>query len=113
MVRFDSVIRGITKYMDRNVYAGMSDWQEVLARTAVGVALGSEERLKETLVNNGIVKTFCLIDSSGNVDIERVASALKAEIQRKEKLTIKLPIFGTFTFLPGDVDELMRTIMEA
>lgn len=112
MVSFDSVVRGVTKYVDRNVYAGMNDWQEVLARTAVGVALGSEDRLKENLMNNGIVKTFCIIDGNGNVDIERVASVLKTEIGRKEKLSFKVPVFGTFTFTPSDVDDLIKMIME-
>lgn len=113
MVSFEAAMRGITKYMDRNIYAGMNDWQEILARTAVGVALGSEENLKNTLMTNGMIKTFCIMDANGNVDIERVASALRAEIQKKGRLTLKLPVFGTFSFAPEDVDELLRTIREA
>lgn len=112
MIPFKQVINGVTKYFDRNIYAGMNDWQEVLARSAVGIALGSEDRLKEALTGNGFIRTFCIIDENENVDIERVTAVIKEEVQKKGTLSIKIPVFGTFSFAPSDIDELLRTIRE-
>ena len=111
MIPWERVMNGVAKYLDKNVYAGMNDWQEVLARAAVGVTLESSSRIKETLMGNGIVKTFCIMDEEGNVDIDRLTSVLKAEIQKKEKVSVKVPVFGTFVFTAADVDELRQMIV--
>lgn len=111
MVPWEKVMNGVAKYLDKNVYAGMNDWQEVLARAAVGVTLESSSRIKETLMGNGIVKTFCIMDEEGNVDIDRLVSVLKAEVQKKERVSVKVPVFGTFVFTAADVDELRQMIV--
>lgn len=35
-VKFEAVLDGAAKYMDREIYPGMNDWQEVIARVTVG-----------------------------------------------------------------------------
>lgn len=111
MVSWEKVMNGIARYFDKHIYAGMNDWQEVLARSAVGMTLESGDRLKGALMGNGIVKTFCIMDENGNVDVDRLASVLKAEIQKKGRVSIKIPVFGTFVFTDADVDELHRIIV--
>ena len=110
-IEFSKIIDGVARFIDKEIYPGMNDWQEVLARAAVGVTLESSSRIKETLMGNGIVKTFCIMDEEGNVDIDRLTSVLKAEIQKKEKVSVKVPVFGTFVFTAADVDELRQMIV--
>jgi hypothetical protein len=110
MVEFNRVIDGLARYMNNNIYANMNDWQEVLARIAVGRIIGNPEMLKQSLQENGIVKTFAVMDSEGNVDLEPIMRDLKREIERKGKLTINIPMFGKMTFVPQDVDEIYREI---
>lgn len=110
MIEFNRVIDGILRYMNNNLYSGMNDWQEVLARVAVGRMVNNRENLKTSLMNNGIVKTFAVMDSEGNVDIESLARDFKKEIQNKGKLSIEIPLFGKICFSPEDVDELYREI---
>jgi hypothetical protein len=109
---FERVINGINKYINAEIYATMNDWQEILARIAIGRMLGNTEQLKQSLVSNGFLRTFALMDENGNVDIETLARDLKAQIAAKGKMTISLPLMPALTFKPEDVDILHRYIME-
>lgn len=110
---FERVIHGIIKYLDREIYNNMNDWQEVLARIAVGRMLGDTDALKESLMQNAFVKTFAIMDSDGNVDVDGLMRDLKEQVSQKGKISITFPLIGTFTFNDSDVDELHRTIAES
>ncbi len=112
-IKFEAVLDGIAKFMDREIYSGMNDWQEVIARVTIGQIFENRAVVKESFINNGLVRTFGIIDENGDVEIERLASSLKTEIQRKEKLTFKVPLFGSLTFHPSDVDSLYEMITGA
>lgn len=109
---FDRVIHGFLKYLDKELYNEMSDWQEVLARIAVGRMIGDTDALKESLMKNGFVKTFAIMDADGNVDVDGLVHDLKEQIERKGKISISIPLLGTFSFIAEDVDELHRIIRE-
>ena len=109
-VKFEAVLDGAAKYMDREIYSGMNDWQEILARMTVGRIFDNREAIKTAVVNNGFIRTFGIVDENGDVDIERLATDLKTEMQRKEKLQFTIPLFGNLTFHPSDVDTLFEMI---
>lgn len=106
----DNVINGISKYINAEIYSGMNDWQEFIARLAVGRVLNNMPQIKETIINNSFIKTFGIINAEGMVDVETLAKEIKNEIANKGKLTISLPMFGSMTFKPNDVDVLYRHI---
>ena len=110
MVEFNRVIDGLLRYLNNNLFAKMNDWQEVVARIAVGRIIGNPESLKQSLMANGIVRTFAVMDSEGNVDLEPIMRDLKREIDRKGKLTVEIPMFGKMSFTAADVDEIYREI---
>ena len=110
MVEFNRVIDGLFRYLNNNLFAKMNDWQEVLARIAVGRIIGNPEALKQSLMANGIVRTFAVMDSEGNVDLEPIMRDLKREIDRKGKLTVEIPMFGKMSFTAADIDEIYREI---
>ena len=112
-MEFEKVLKGINKYLNNEIYSNMNDWQEVLARMAVSRFIGDGNKLKESLINNGYVKTFAIMDESGDVDIDGLYKELKNQLEQKGKMTIKLSVFGNFTFTPADVDKLYKTILEA
>ena len=110
MVEFNRVIDGLARYMNNNVFAKMNDWQEIIARVAVGRLIGNPEMLKQNLMSNGIIKTFAVMDSEGNVDLEPLMRDLKREIERKGKLTVDIPMFGKMSFVASDIDDIYREI---
>jgi hypothetical protein len=110
-MEFEKVINGIVKYFNKEIYVGMNDWQEVLARMAVSRLLSDTDSLKQKLANNAYIKTFDIMDNAGNVDVESLYIDLKKQIEAKGKVTITLPVFGSFTFTPPDVDKLYQSIV--
>lgn len=108
-MKFDRVLYGINKYLDKEIYAGMNDWQEVVARIAVSRIIGNNN-LEQTLLGNSYIKTFAIADTEGNIDVEGLYRDLKKLIQAKGKIEIELPIFGKFTFTESDVDCLYSCI---
>ena len=111
-MEFEKALNGIYKYLDNEIYGGMADWQEVLARIAVSRMIGNSEELKKTLTENPLARTLAIIDEQGNVDVDGLMRDLKEQIRQKGKMCIAFPIFGKFTFVEADVDRLHRTMME-
>lgn len=107
---FETVMDGVSNYINQELFSQMSDIQEFLARLVVGRFIGNEESIKDALINNGFVRTFGIIDRDGMVDVDSLAKDLKREIGRKEKITFELPVFGKMTFHPEDVDVLYKSI---
>ena len=107
---FNRVIEGISRYIDAEVYSGMNNWQEMLARIFIGRIIGNEAELKEKLVGNGFIRTFGIVDSEGMIDVESLAKDLKRELSRKGEISFEIPMFGKLTFKPTDVDVLYRYI---
>ena len=109
-MNIERVMNGIARYMDREIYSNMNDWQEVVARLAVSRLLGNRN-LGNTLINNPYIRTFAIVDSDGNVDVDGLYRDLRTLVQQKGKIEISLPIFGKYTFHETDVDNLYNCIM--
>ena len=109
MMNIERVINGIIKYMDREIFATMNDWQEFLARLAMARLLNNKN-LGDMVINNPYAKTFAIIDEHGNVDVDGLHRDFKTLIQSKSKIEIALPMFGTYTFNESDVDKLFDCI---
>ena len=107
---FGQVIDGLSKYIDKEIYSGMNDWQEFAARVMVGRIINNQDNVKEMIMHNGFLRTFDIVDSEGLVDVESLAKDIRRELARKEKVTFEIPMFGKMTFSPADVDTLYRTI---
>lgn len=108
--QFEEIIYGISKYINDEIYPGMSDWQELFARVAVSRLLNDEIKLREMVLNNGFLKTFGVIDADGKFDIDDIAKDIKNEIHKKGKMSFTIPMFGKLTFTPDDVNVLYKTI---
>lgn len=108
-MKLDRVMNGVARYLDKEVYAGMNDWQEILARIAVSRVLDNKNI--ENLINNPYIKTFAIADAEGNIDVDGLYRDLKRLIQAKGKVEITLPMFGKFTFTESDVDCLYSCIV--
>lgn len=110
MVSFEQILDGLARYMNKYFYSNLNDWQEIVARLAVGRIIGNPETLKQSLQANGIIRTFAVFDSEGNVELEPLMRDLRKEIERKGKMTVEIPMFGKISFTGEDVTELYREI---
>ena len=110
MVEFEKALDGIVKYIDSELLPKMNDVQEFTARVLIGRVINNTNNIKETITNNGYIRTFGIIDNEGMVDIEGLAKDIKREIIHKGKVAFNVPMFGKMTFVPSDVDVLHKMI---
>ena len=109
---FEKVLDGAVRFINENVIPGMNDWQEIAARIAIGRLYENQQSVLTFLQNNGIVRAFGVIDSEGDVDIDRLCTDLKREIQKKKKIQVAIPGFGKMSFDAADVDKLYNYMKE-
>ena len=110
-MRIEKVIDGIAKYIDGEIYSNMNDWQEIVARMAVGRVLGNKELLKQKITENPLLMSFVMLDTDGEMDVEKFLSDLKGVIAQKGSVKISIPLFGNLKFVEADVDRLRKYIM--
>lgn len=109
-VKFESVIDGINRYLDKEIYGNLNDLQEFLARLAVGRINQNSELIKTALMSNGLARTLCIVDSEGMVDVDSLCQDIKREIDRKGSIQVEIPMIGKLTFKSVDVDVLRDLI---
>ena len=109
-VKFESVIDGINRYLDKEIYGNLNDLQEFLARLAVGRINQNSALIKQALMNNGFARTLCLVDSEGMVDLDSLCHDIKKEIDRKGSIQVEIPMIGKLTFRSVDIDVIRDLI---
>jgi hypothetical protein len=110
-MRFEKVVDGIARYVDAEIYSSMNDWQEIMARMAIGRILGNKEALKQKIMENPLLMSFVMLDSEGEMDVDKFLSDLKSVIAQKGGFRISIPLFGNLKFVETDVDHLKKYIM--
>ena len=109
-MQFEHVVSGILKYIDREIYPGMNDLQEIGARIAISRLVNNSGKLKEFLINNGFIRTFAIIDDTGDVDVDGLFQDIIEQVDKKGKIEFSIPMFGTFKFNTKDFENLYKTI---
>lgn len=110
MVEFEKVIDGVVKYINTEMVSKMNNVQEFVVRVLAGRVINNAETIKKTLVNNGYIRTFGIINDDGLVDVEGLSADIKRELTKMEQVTFTLPMFGKLTFVPSDIDVITGMI---
>lgn len=109
-VDFNRIINGLHKFIEREIYHTMADWQETLARLAVNRMLRDPHRLAEKM--SGFMDLLGLTDENGAINIDELRNELRELISQKGKIEISVPMFGKYGFRAEDVDRLYAYISE-
>lgn len=110
-VKFETMVDGINRYIDKEIYGKLNNVQEFFARVVIGRINQNVDSIKNNLMHNGFVKTLGIVDSDGKVDVEEIMQSIKREIERQECLRLEIPLIGTITFKAEDVDNLYKDIV--
>lgn len=108
--KFESVVDGLYRYIDHEIMTNMNDLQEIVARIAIGRVAENQEKIKQSLMSNGVIRSFGIMDSEGFVDVDSLARDLKREIDRKGKVSVSIPMIGRLTFNGQDIDTIKQYI---
>ena len=110
-MEFDKVISGLLKYLDREIYPNMNDWQRLIARMAVGRIVNSSDNIKTYVMSNGFLRTFAVVNQDGSIDVDGLIKDM-CGLMIEQPLEIDLPMFGKFKFTAEDVQKLYLYIKE-
>jgi hypothetical protein len=102
---------GINRYIAQEIYGNLNSVQEMLARIVIGRIKSNADGIKSFLMSNGFVRTLCIIDSEGMVDVDRLLQDIRREIERKGSIEFNVPMIGKMKFTPADVDVLHNMIV--
>jgi hypothetical protein len=111
-MNFEKVITGIIRYIERNIYPNLNDWQEVIIGTAVDTLYESRADLYNLIQKNYAYKMLLGMDRDGNIDIDSLAKKLKNKIEKKGKVDVALPMKIKLTFTSSDIDDILAVIKE-
>lgn len=112
-MRIEQVISGLLKYLDREIFPSMNDWQAILGRVVVGRIANNADAIKNVLTTNAFFKTFAIIDENEHVDVEGVFRDIMTSMQSKPTIEISIPMFGTFKLNSEDIGKMKNYIMGA
>lgn len=112
MVSLDKVMDAVFKFAEEEIFPGMREIQEISARAAAAWVFDSADAALDLIAQNKIARAFGVIDGNKNIDAVRALKYLRAQLERKQKITFELPVLGTFTFVPQDLDKIMKYIEE-
>ena len=111
-MNFEKVLSGIIRYIERYIYPNLTDWQEVVAGTAIDKLYESRADLFNLIKGNHIYKMMLGMNSDGNIDVDSLAKKIKSKIEKKGKVEVSLPMKIKLTFTPDDVDSILAVIKE-
>ena len=110
-IKFEGVIDGLNRYIDKEIYSNLNGVQEIMARFVVGRINQSAETIKQNFMNNGFLRTLCIVDSEGMVEVDQLLADIRREIERKGVLEVDVPLIGKMKFTPEDVDVLKNEML--
>jgi hypothetical protein len=111
-MNIDKVIAGLVRYIDNNMLPSFDDDQQTLYLIACEMATQYPDAVLNLINGNLALRIFLSPDKDGNIDVDRAIKILKATAQRKGKLSMTVPRFGTVAFSAEDFDEIYRHLKE-
>lgn len=112
MVTMDQIKRGAARYVDDEFTAKLSGWQKWAVGAGAAMSLENLDGTLLALRDTPAVRAMGIMDDAGNIDLDRVYSAIKQQAQ-KGPVTFQMPFLGAVTINEHDVDKLYTCIMQA
>lgn len=110
---YEQVVQGIGKYIVREILPTMNTWQQIMSTIVVDRYMKNSHVLKQSLMNNPMVKPLGIIDENGNVDVDGLINDIKNAMSERGNIEFTIPIIGCkYRFSPDDIERLRGTIKE-
>lgn len=111
MVTKEQFINGILVYAEKEVIPALPTIGKWGIGAGIILAKNQADTIITNLANNNIVKTLGVVNDSGEIDVERLAYALKQSAEQYGNVQINVPVVGTLTFTSSDIEKLKHYIV--
>ena len=112
-MHINKAIDGLSRYIDKYIYPDMNGLQQVGYLTLVETLKGSTDVITAFLRKNLLLRMFLSVDENGEINIDRLKTALIKAVNNKGFIEIEIPMYGKFVFKSDDVNEIIKHITEA
>lgn len=109
-MELERILAGLMAYIDSNILPGMNDVQEFGYLALCEMLKDDITPVKKLLEQNIFARGLLSADKDGNINLDRAAGAAKKAIQKKGRMSFKIPGYGSFSLTEPDVDEILRSI---
>lgn len=112
MVSIAQVKKGAEMFCAKEIEKQLPVSKAFLFGTVAGVALSKIDSIAERARESPIVKQLGIISDDGEIDDEALFSAIKSQAE-KGYAQFDIPIIGSLSFSPEDVEKLHQYIVTA
>lgn len=110
MVTMQQVKNGLVKYIDTDVLPHLTGIKKLGLGVYTALAANNVVDLIEKYRDHPAVAVLDVIDTDGNVDIDKLYQAVAPQFANGEKQTISIPLIGDMTVDRTDLEKLYRYI---
>ena len=111
MVNMNQIKSGLGDYIDVVMLPRMDSKRKFVTGMAYILIASKMDQVIRAISALPAIKMLGIIDPDGNVDIDSLYKAAKAQIERQGELEISIKMLGDFKFHAADIDELYRYIL--
>lgn len=111
MVNMNQIKAGLGDYIEAVMLPRMDSKRKFVTGMAYILIASKMDQVIPAIAALPAIKMLGVIDQDGNVDIDSLYKAAKAQIERQGELEISIKMLGDFKFRAADIDELYRYIL--
>lgn len=112
MVTKDALKNGLLSYIDSDIIPHLSNPGKWGISALIFIFLSKFEVFLNEIQKNSLFKSLGIIDENGMIDADLLTNALISSAEKYGKLTLTIPLLGTFTFLKEDIEKVRDNIIE-
>lgn len=110
MVTMEQVKNGLIKYIDADIMPHLTGLRKIGMGVYVALAADKAVEMVMQYREHPAVAVLGVIDSEGNVDIDRLYQAVAPMVQGGEKIPVDIPLIGEIRMDKTDIEKLYKYI---
>ncbi len=113
MIKAEQMKAGLGRYIQEKMMPRLDDKRQFLLGMAYGLGAGKMDELLEAAAKNPGIRALGIMQENGEIDLDTLYNAAYAQMQAQKKLTLDIPLLGTFVFDESDLRDLYNAISQA
>lgn len=110
MATTEQIKAGIGNYIQTRLMPRLDGKRQFLLGTVYGLCVNKMDTLIAHAAQNPTVRALGVVQENGEIDIDALYSAALAQMQTQGKVSVEIPLLGTFAFDENDLRELRQMI---